>query len=371
MTHQVVFFPSGNADTCFIQLANGRKIIYDYANMFAPEEDADKRIDLEHEIRDRVGSCRFVSVLAFSHFDRDHYRRASELFFLRHAKKYQSNDRIGFETMWVPAAAILEEGITDEGRVLRAEARHRLIEGSGIRIFSAPHALDQWLRDRNIRPGDRAHLMTDAGQLAPEFSLGRDGIEFFVHSPFAEKCEDGSTVQRNASALFMQAKFQVEGEPSYLILSADCEYETLEQIVRITRARRNDERLLADINNIPHHCSYLSLSDEKGKRITVPSDALRWLYEEQSNPECIFVSTSDYIRAGDSIQPPHNQAAEYYKQVARNVGGQFIVTMEHPKIFAPEPLEIQITRSGPKTRKKLAGAATIATSTRAPRAGRC
>lgn len=371
MTHNVVFFPSGNADTCFIELANGRKIIYDYANMHAPEEDDDKRIDLEREIRERTGESMSVSVLAFSHFDKDHYRRASELYWLHHAKKYQSDDRIKFETMWVPAAAILEEGITDEGRVLRAEARHRLVEGAGIRVFSAPNALDQWLRDKGIRPTDRAHLMTDAGQLTPEFTLARDGIEFFVHSPFAEKCEDGSMVQRNASALFMQAKFQVDGEPSYLILSADCEYETLEQIVRITKARKNDERLLADINNIPHHCSYLSLSDEKGRNTTVPSETLRWLYEEQSRNGCILVSTSDMIPSKDTTQPPHREAASYYKDASRAVDGEFIVTMEHPNTSAPEPLEIEITRSGPKRRKKLAAAAAIITSTRAPRAGCC
>jgi hypothetical protein len=369
VTHKVTFFPTGNADTCFIRLNNGRTVIYDYANTHDPDDDDDKRIDLEAEIRERLGDDESVDVLAFSHFDRDHYQGATELFWLEHAKKYQSDDRIKIDVLWVPAAAILEEGITDEGRTLRAEARHRLKQGEGIRVFSTPHALDDWLEENGIDPVDREDLITDAGEIAPDFTLSADEIEFFVHSPFAERCEDGSLIERNASALFMQATFEVEGEPTYLILAADCEYEVLEQIVKVTRHHENDDRLLADINNIPHHCSYLSLAAEKGKDKTEPSDDLKWYYEEQSREGCLLVSTSSVIPTEDTTQPPHRQAANYYRDVAKKVDGEFIVTMEHPKVSAPEPLEIEITRSGPKREKRLAAAAAIITSTRAPRAG--
>jgi len=345
-------------------------VVYDYANRHDPDDDEDKRIDLEAAIRERVGEDNKIDVLVISHLDKDHYQGASELFWLEYATKYQSDDRIKFSTMWVPAAAILEEGLDDdEGKIIQKEARHRLKEGKGIRVFSAPHALDSWLEKNNIKPEDRADLITDAGKIPPEFSLADDGLEFFVHSPFAERCEDGSLVERNASALFMQAKFEVEGEPSYLILSADCEFEVLEQIVRVTRAKKNDDRLLADINNIPHHCSYLSLAADKGKDKTDPSADLRWLFEEQSNEGCLLVSTSKVIPDKDETQPPHRQAAAYYKEVASSVDGEFIVTMEHPKKSAPEPLEIEISKSGPKRQKKLAPAAAIITSTSAPRAG--
>lgn len=369
MTHNVTFFPMGNADTCFIRLSNERTIVYDYANTHDPEDEHEKRVDLEQEIRERLGNDESVDVLAFSHFDKDHYKGATDLFWLQHAQKYQSDDRIKIGVLWVPAAAILEEGMTQEGKVLRAEARYRLKQGGGIRVFSGPNALDAWLRDNGIDPEDRRDLITDAGQIAPELTLADDEVEFFVHSPFAERCEDGSLVQRNASALFMQAKFEVEGEPTYLILSADCEYAVLEDIVRVTRYHTNDERLLADINNIPHHCSYLSLGPQKGKDRTEPSSNLKWLYEDQSREGCLLVSTSDVIPSEDTVQPPHRQAANYYRHVADTVDGEFIVTMEHPKASSPDPLEIEITRSGPKRRKKMAPAAAVITSTRAPRAG--
>ena len=90
-------------------------VIYDYADTGNPDDESDKRIDLKEEIEERVGDEKRIDVLAFSHFGKDHYQGASELFWLEHAEKYQSDDRIEFDTMWVPAAAILEEGITEEG----------------------------------------------------------------------------------------------------------------------------------------------------------------------------------------------------------------------------------------------------------------
>jgi hypothetical protein len=54
-------------------------------------------------------------------------------FYLEHASKYQDADRIKIRELWVPAAAIIEDGCKDEDRIIRAEARHRLRSGKGIR----------------------------------------------------------------------------------------------------------------------------------------------------------------------------------------------------------------------------------------------
>ena len=368
MPHTVKFYPSGNADTCFIRLSNDRIIIYDYANMFVEDDDDDVRIDLEEQIRRDVDGAESIDVLAISHLDRDHYKGASDLFWLDHAKKYQSDDRIKIDTLWVPAAAILEADITEEGRVLRQEARHRLKAGIGIRIFSTPNALDAWLEENGIDPADRSDLITDAGKLAPEFDIDDDGIEFFVHSPFAERCDDELTV-RNDSALFMQATFREGQRDTRMLLSADCPYEVLEQIVRVTRAKGNDDRLLCDINNIPHHCSYGSLAEDKGETATQPSEEIDWLYRTQSNASVLMVSTSDPIPSDDTKQPPHKQAANYYKKVAREKGGKFLVTMEEPTKFNPKPLVIKIDRFGFTHKKPVVAAASVASSSKPPRAG--
>ena len=71
------------------------------------------------------------------------------------------------------------------------------------------------------------------------------------------------------------------------------------------------------------------------------------------------------------MQPPHKQAAAYYRDMVKDMGGEFIVTMEHPSVSRPDELEIAICEGegGATVQKRATSAATIATEMRAPRAG--
>lgn len=367
--HVVRFFPIGNGDSCFIELENGRTILFDYADLRDPNDDDDLRCDLLKELKACLGDRKEIDVVAFTHFDRDHCHRAKDVFYLEHAEKYQSDDRIKIKTLWVPANAVLEKGVKGQARTLRAEARHRFINGEGVRVFSRPESLDDFLTERGIDPAQRRNRISDAGTICPEFHIDQDGVEFFVHSPFAERTDDGVLV-RNDDAIFMQATFRVDGQDTKLILSADLAAQSIDDIVRITRHYKNDARLEWDVNNVPHHSSYLSLSikEEKGKDETVPSDRLKWLYEEQGRSFSILVSTSDPIPSEDTTQPPHRQAANYYRSVAKKHAGQYVVTMEHPTQVAPKPLVINIGTDGASV-KKLTGGQNTVVAAAAPRAG--
>lgn len=366
--HTVRFFPIGNADCCLIELENGRRALFDFADMGNPDDAYDKRCDLEAELRSCLGDTKEIDVVAFTHLDTDHTKRASEIFHLDHAAKYQGDNRIRIKTLWVPASAVLEVGVEGQARTLRAEARHRFVEGYGIRVFSRPDQLDDFLLDRGIEPAKRRNFISDAGTLCPEFNLDHDGLEFFVHSPFAEHHGDGGIVVRNSTALFMQATFKVAERLTRMILSADVDWPIIDDIVRVTRHYGHDDRLIWDINNIPHHSSYLSLADTKGSGMTTPVDRLKWLYETQGTQGSLIVSTSDVIPSADTIQPPHREAAAYYKSVVATKSGQFAVTMEHPTISKPKPLVIEIGSSGYAIRKIAGGSAAIVSSA-APRAG--
>ncbi|TGG92891.1 hypothetical protein E4656_12270 [Natronospirillum operosum] len=365
--HIVRFFPIGNADTCLIELANGRRVLFDFADMHSPDDADDKRCDLEKELREILGDDTEIDVVAFTHLDQDHCNRAKEVFYLEHAEKYQNDDRIRIKTLWVPAHAVLEAGVKGQARTLRAEARHRFLKGEGIRVFSRPEELDQFLIDREIEPAKRRNLISDAGTLCPEFNLGQDCVEFFVHSPFGKRDEEDIVRVRNNDALFMQAVFEVDGEQTKMILSADVGHEVIDDIVEVTRYRDRDYRLEWDINNIPHHCSYTALSDEKGNEETEPTATSKWLYEEAGQSAGLLVSTSKPIPSDDEDkQPPHRQAAAYYKGVARKLNGEWVVSMEHPTISKPEPLVIEIKSTGYKIRKQ---APNVVVETPAPRAG--
>lgn len=364
----VTFFPIGNADTCLIELDNDRRVLFDFADMRNRDEKDDKRCDLEKELRDRLGGAKEIDVVAFTHLDTDHCKRATDVFWLEYAEKYQDDERIKIKTMWVPATAILEVGIKGQARKLRAEARHRFLEGKGIRVFGRPDALDDFLVDNGIDPKKRRNLISDAGTLCPEFNLEADGVEFFVLAPFAEHCED-DTYKRNDTGIFMQATFQVEERLTRLILSADLPHAIIDDIVRVTRKHGHDDRLMWDINNVPHHSSYRSLAEEKGEEKTEPGKRLKWLYETQGQDKGLLVSTSDPIPTDDeSDQPPHRQAANYYKGVAEDLGGKYLVTMEQPTEAKPKPLVIEIGSKGYSV-KKIAGGAPAVISSATPRAG--
>ncbi len=369
--HTVTMFPIGNADCCRIDLAGGQKVLFDYANTRNADDPNDKRIDLEQDLRTDLKATRRDSydVVAFTHLDTDHFCGATEFFELRHAVKYQGKDRIKIEEMWVPAAAICEDrtDLAEEGRVIQAEARYRLKKGEGIRVFSRPRALEAWLRAQGLTLESRAHLITDAGQLVPGFSLSGQGVEFFVHSPFASRQDDGSLADRNSCSLVVQAVFEVLGRQTKLILAADTTHDAWTEIVRITKFHSRQERLEWDVFKLPHHCSYLSLGPDKGKEKTEPVEAVRWLMEEQDQLGATLVSTSDPIPTEDTDQPPHRQAAKYYRDNPN--GGTFVVTMEHPKVSAPEPLVITIDHRKATIRKRAVAASVAVTSVAAPRAG--
>lgn len=376
--HTLTIFPLGNADCIRIDLQGGKKILFDYANMRDPEDKDDKRCDLEKELRDDLDSAGRDSydVVAFTHLDEDHYKRSTEFLWLDHAKKYHGDDRIKIDTMWVAAALITETSLDKpEARVLQKEARHRFKNGKGIRVFSRPEKLRKWCEDNDVNFDARKHLITDAGQIAPGFNKYVDGVEFFVHSPFAKRLDDTKVEDQNQDSLVMHATFLDAGVETKFFLMADAPHEAISDIVDITKAKKRTERLEWDVVKLPHHCSYLSLGPEKGDDKTEPVDQVRELYEEHRLDGGIIVSTSWPIPAKGSKEdkntdPPHRQAANYYKKdVVDDPADEFLVTMEQPNKTAPKPIEIEIDSSKATVRKRAAIAGAAAYASRTPRAG--
>lgn len=372
--HQITLFNLGNADTSRIDLANGKKLLIDYANMRCATDAKDKRIDLPVQLRADLKNAKRndYDVVAFTHLDNDHTCGASEFFELLHAAKYQGGDRVKIKELWVPAAVLVEDGCEDETRILRQEARYRLKKGEGIRVFSGPGQLTDWLATQDLTVADRQHLITDAGTLIPGFDLATDGVEFFVHSPFASRTAGGglAAMDRNSDALTFQATFMEGTRKTRMHFFSDIDWPVIKSIVEVTEYYGRTERLEWDIFKIAHHCSYLSLSSEKGTEVTVPDAEVKKLFETYGQSRGRLISTSKPIPSNDDDnQPPHRQAAAYYKAQAERLRGEFLVTMEHTSILYPEPIVIKIDQLG-ATIGKLAAAASVAGgSIPPPRAG--
>lgn len=368
--HKITFFPLGNADCCKIDLSDGRKMLFDFADCRDKGDKNDQRIDLAKTLRNDLKSAKrnYFDVVAFSHGDMDHIKGSSDFFYLEHAQKYQSHERIKINELWVPAAMIIEEGSKEETRILRSEARYRLKRGKGIRVFSRPEKLREWLEGEGIDLEDRAHLITDAGKLVPGFNKDSDGVEFFVHSPFAVR-EDDTLVDRNEGALILQAVFKCDTRETAFLIIGDTTHEVLTDIVNVTRYHDRDERLRWDIYDIPHHCSYLALSDEKGEHKTEPWEKVKWLLEQGQRGGLLVSCSKPIPDKYDDDQPPHRQAANYYKEIADNIDGEFRVTMEYPDVSNPSQMEIRIDRFGSTLVKAVAAGSSYVVSRSAPRAG--
>lgn len=367
--HKITFFPVGNGDSCMIDLDNGTKMLFDYANLTTGSND-DLRIDLEKALREELDLDRrdHFDVVGFTHADDDHVHGASEFFYLEHAEKYQSDSRIKITELWVPAAMILEENLDGDARIIRQEARHRLIQGQGIRVFSRPDRLKQWLESKDLTLEERSHLITDAGKLVPGFQKLYQGVEFFVHSPFAAHVDD-TLIERNECSLILHATFLISGIETKFLLIGDSTHAILTDIVNITKFHNNEARLQWDIYDIPHHCSYLALNEEKGQNKTEPVEEVKWLLE-QGGGGGILVSSSNPIPTNDeNAQPPHRQAANCYKEYAKKINGEFRATMEFPSKTSPEKMVITIDGAGATLKKAIASGINVITSQPSPRAG--
>jgi len=354
MVAKVHFFPLGDADTLLIDLANGDMVLVDYANMRNGVDKTDRRCDLPAELRRHLAKARRnnFNAVCITHLDDDHCKGFGEFFWLRHAKTYQTDDRTKIDVLWVPVCALFETGLAGDARLVRQEAIYRLREGKGVLIFSRPDHLKDWMKENGIDYESRKHLFVDAGKLVPGYNKeGPAQAEFFVHSPFGHRQEDGTIIDRNGDAIVMQVTFREGTRDSYLFLGSDVDHEALSLIVQISRKHGNEHRLLWDLMKLFHHCSYLSLGPDRGADETKAVPDVKWLFEVQGRRGAVIVSPSRPIPAKGSkedndTQPPHRQAAAHHRRVVRQLDGTFVVTMEEPSKDAPKPFGYEVTALG-------------------------
>jgi hypothetical protein len=295
MVAKVHFFPLGNADTLRIDLASGGRILIDYADMRCADDEDDLRCDLPKELRRDLSKAGrdYYDAVCITHLDDDHCKGFGDFFWLRHAKTYQDGNRIRINELWVPAAAILEEGLDDDARLVRAEARYRLREGKGVRVFSRPARLKKWMEDNGIDFENCKHLIVDAGKLVPGYTKeGPAQCEFFVHCPFGWRQDEYTVVDRNEDSIVMQVTFREGRRDSFLFLGSDVNHETLSVIVQISRKHGHDGRLLWDLMKLFHHGSYLALGPERGTDETKAVAGVKWLFETQGRRGGVIVSPS-------------------------------------------------------------------------------
>lgn len=378
--HAIIFYPVNNGDSCQIILDNAKRILLDYRQHPNATDTNSPEIDLATTLRDSLKDTErdYFDVVAFTHADKDHIEGCTEFFELIHAKKYQGSERIKIDELWVPAAILLEvperDEQSEEFAILRREAWCRLKYDKGIKIFSKPDELLDQMKQKGINIEDRQHIFVDAGEFVETFTIDNDEVEFFCHAPFIKHAEGGVKEVRNQAGLVFNIRFKAGENFCDVFANGDPKWEVLEDIVEITQHNQNDDRLRWDLFCIPHHCSYLSLSDEKGDKETLAKERVKELLLS-GNKEGYMICSSNPIpdkSAGyEQTQPPHIQARNCYEKHLKEIGGrEFLVTMEEPSEEKPKPIEIEIDEKGHRIKKRLsASAASFLTTTKPPRVG--
>lgn len=358
MSHKITFYPLGNAECSLLELSNGKKILFDYANTYSGDKD-DLRIDLGAEL----GSISKFDVVMFTHAHQDHVQGASEFFYLDYAQKYQSDDRVKIKELWISSAFILDTDLDDEdAKIIRKEAQYRLKNKYGIRVFAEPNKLEAWLKRQSMSIDEVSDLIVHAGRTLDTSALGSD-ISVFVHAPFSADSEEIES--KNDPSIVLQVALFDKNIETDILITGDVPHEVLDKIVDLTKLNDNESYLKWDIYDIPHHCSYTALGDEKGAYQTTPSENVKWLLPQGQKNAKMVASCKPIAEHADDGQPPHIQARRSYKYYTDSV--DFYCTMEHPTKGDPKPLVFTIDQFGVTEKKSSFGVAHITSP--APRAG--
>lgn len=334
MSQELVFFPIGNAETCLLSLNNGSKILFDYADMFDGSATDDR-----YDIKKELGAIKEFEIVLFSHAHDDHTRGASDFFFLDHAKKYQSDTRAKIKELWVSAAFLLDTDLENnsDAKILREEARYRLKNGYGVKVFANPNNLSDWLKEHEIKYEDVDHLIVHAGQTLELPDTLEGEMKVFVHAPFSDESEEVN--DKNDPSIVLQVCLINDKHETNILITGDTPYQVLDKIVDISTENDNEKYLAWDIYDIPHHCSYTGLNDkgEKEVRVITPTENIQWLLT-QSGKNAYMVASC--VKITEETSPPHISAKRAYeKYSAEDVS--FLATMEHTPLSGGKPTPIK------------------------------
>ena len=341
MSQHFTIYPLGNAETCLLELGSGAKLLFDYAAM-KTDSDTDTRYDIKQDL----SSIKEFDVVMFSHAHDDHTKGASDFFYLDHASKYQSDTRPVIKELWVSAAFLLDTDLQNhsDAKILRAEARYRLKNGYGIKVFAEPDTLSDWLKSQEIDENDVSSLIVHAGQILELDQKLQKELQVFVHAPFSIDSEDA--INKNNPSIVLQLRLLNESRETNILITGDAPYGLLDKMVSISQEKGNEEYLAWDIYDIPHHCSYTGLNEKNEKDIYFlePTENIKWLLK-QATSTAYMVASCDKIT--EETSPPHMCAKRGYEKYSTN-GVEFLVTMEHIpfKGGAPSPIQFTIDSMG-------------------------
>jgi len=370
VSSRITSFPVDNGDMTLIELddASQTKILIDVHIREAADNEDDPTFDAAGELRRRLKRDEkgrpYVDVFLQTHPDQDHLKGLQKHFHLGSVDDYVEPEegeepKILIHEIWsspiVWRRADRRTGHTlcEDAKVFNTEAKRRVklfrekkkIGGPGDRIRIIGE-------DENGKTDGLDTILARVDTTFTKVNERDTGIvEVYVLGPLPsmDDEEKEELLTKNRSSVILQ--FRIASQPgqaknNWFLCGGDAEVA----IWRELWSKYNQDRtpLRYDILLTPHHCSWHSLSEDSWSKSTDPKvdpDARSAL--SQAERKAILIASSKPIK-DDDIDPPCWGAKKEYEAIAKEVGGQFLCTGEHPNAKNPEPIEIRLTSSGPQ-----------------------
>jgi hypothetical protein len=373
MTAKLTFFPVDNGDMTLIILESGRKILIDVNIRAAADDPDDDTSDVGTMLRDRLvrdGNGRlFVDAFLLSHPDKDHCTGLKNHFHLGPLSEWSKTaDKIVIREIWsspmVFRRASKNHVLCDDALAFCSEARRRVkkyrdtsglvTDGDRILILG---------EDENGKTDDLGAILVKVDELFNRVNGQADAtMTTRLLAPHPKSDDETLEEKRSKNQSSTILNFSLAGggndDAARFLTGGDAEVVIWERLW--DRHSERPDWLTYDILQVPHHCSWHSLSydswSEKGEKAILCEDARSAL--GQARPGAIIVASSKPIKDDDN-DPPCIRAKREYESIADEVDGVFKCVCEHPTEKNPDTLEIEISGNGPKLKTRAMAAATV------------
>ena len=363
MTCTLSFFPVGNGDMTLLELESGRKILIDLNIRAAADDLDDETPDVAEMLCNRLKRDtqrrRYVDALLVTHPDKDHCTGLRKHFHLGPPNEWSPRaDKIFVREIWsspmVFRYASRNHGLCDDAKAFNREARRRVqqfretggsvIDGNRILILG---------EDEVGKTDDLKSILICVDQEFSRVNGQNDGsMTARLLGPLRKKeGDDEEVLSKNNSSTIL--RFSLAGahvsDKCRFLTGGDAQVTIWEKLWQ--RHRLKPDRLSYDILQVPHHCSWHSLSydswSELGEKAEVCEDARSAL--SQTRHGATIVASSDPIKDDDN-DPPCIRARREYVGIVANVNGVFKCVGEYPTEGSPGVMEFEVTRYGLKLR---------------------
>lgn len=368
MTNSIItFFPVGdkNGGMTLIRLNDTHKTVI-LIDVCIGEESIADHCDVAQELRDRLPTDSngrpYIDAFILTHRHQDHLQGIQTYFHLEALSNYPKpkngeDEKIVIRELWSSyhfwKQASENYELCDDAKALNREMKRRVelyknantIQGEGDRaiiIGIDPDGKCDGLESITYEIGDEFSNVNNRN-----ISSKLKGV---ILGPLyqQEEEEDDTFNDKNRQSIVLQLTIKDGGYNNQVLLAADAEcfvWETL-----WSSYKEDKEKLKYDILQAPHHCSWHSLSydsqskDDAPKVSAVAKNAL-----SQAKTGAAIVSQSKVIKDDDNDPPSKAAKDEYLTIVPKN---RFFCTNEYPSKEKPEPLEFNLTSSGPQEKSR-------------------